>query len=413
MGSFAFLWAPITLIIVSYKRFSIYTQDPFRILFLYGVIMVGILQYTLWKYLNDWTRIRILYEFYYLVVATAIWKFYISKGDFKKLALIGKWAFIFLLITLVTTNIALFFDPTLVRESARTDSFTPFQNRLFNLTGTLGYSSLQALICIIPILVYNIKRRQKMVFSRSLLIIILIFVLVTEMRAQVFANILVTILITMLSLFGSRRKHVSVIAISLTLVIFMIIPVSFYRDVLISLSSNFDKNSEIYYKLTDFNKFIENPEFDTSTGTGNRAARYPILYEELLKKPLFGYASYDSNLNRMAVAHLYLMNRLTLWGIPGFFFFIYVLYRIFTNINSKFDRGFKYFYFLSILSVIFLGLIKVVGGSEPWLMLIVVIPGLYYLPFFEQRKIRASNVMNGKLPVYIKNKPSSFEAKGL
>ena len=349
--------------------------------------MVGILQYTLWRYLNDWNRIRILYEFYYLVVATAIWKYYIGKGDFKKLALISKWTFIFLVITLVTTNIALFFDPTLVRESARTDSFTPSQNRLFNLTGTFGYSSVQALICIIPILIYNIKRKQNMVFPKKLLVIILILVLVTEIRAQVFANILVTILITILSLLGSRRRHVSVIAISLFVVIFLAIPISFYRDVLMSLSSNFDKNSETYYKLTDFAKFIENPEFTASTGTGSRAARYPLLYKELLDKPLLGYASYESKLNRMGVAHLYLMNRLTLWGIPGFVFFIYVLYRIFTSIKSKFDRGFRYFYFLSVLSIIFLGLIKAVGGSEPWLMLIVVIPGLYYLPVLQEVKI--------------------------
>ena len=40
----------------------------------------------------------------------------------------------------------------------------------------------------------------------------------------------------------------------------------------------------------------------------------------------------------------------------------------------------RYYYFLSLLSIILLGIAKAVGGREPWLILIVIIPGLYYYP---------------------------------
>jgi hypothetical protein len=384
LGSFAFLWAPVTLLLIIASGPKTFIKGPNRILLLYGVLMVGILQYTLWKYMNDWNRIRILYEFYYLVILTAILSYYLSKGDFIRLAWISKWTFIFILISLITTNIALFIDPYVIRDSAKSGALTPFQEKIYKISGAIGYSYAQAIIYLIPILIYHIKSKKRMVFSPNILIVILILIIITEIRSQVFANILVTALILLFSLFGSKKMRSTTITISLIGILFFTIPSSFYSNIFKSLSSNFDPNSEIYYKLHDFSKFIDNPEFKNTTASGGRAARYPLLYKALAANPLWGHASSESNLNISGGAHLYWMNRLALWGIPGFLFFIYVLFKIYKSISSLFDRGYRIYYFISVTAFVLIGLTKAVGDREPWLMLIVVIPGFYFLPLLQQ-----------------------------
>jgi hypothetical protein len=390
MGSFAALWAPTTLVILIVTRPSTFIKGPLKILLLYGIIMIGILQYTLWSYMNDWNRYRIFAEFYYLLVITAIFFYYWSKLDFRRFALLSKWAFIFIIISLITTNIALYFDPNVIRQSAVSGNFTPFQEKLFKLTGAMGYSYVQAVVCLIPILVYHIKNKKKMVFTPKILIVILILIFITEVRAQIFANVLVTAMIIILSFMATKKRRTSFIIVLLIGILFMIIPNSFYSDTFYFLSSFFDPDSEMYYKLTDFARFIKY-EGDTSTGLGNRAERYPMLFEALAASPILGDSSYESHINIELGAHIYWMNRLALWGIFGFSFFIFTLFKIFKSISSIFDADFKYYYFLSMAAIFLLGLTKTVGGREPWLMLIVIIPGLYFLPILEQQKKKKPN----------------------
>ncbi len=325
---------------------------------------------------------------------TAILSYYRVKFDFKKLALLSKWAFIFIIISLITTNIALFIDPDLVRQSAASGDFTSVQKSVFKLTGAMGYSYVQAVVCLIPIIIYHIKSKKKMVIPPIGLLVILILLLITQIRAQVFANILVAAAITALAVIGSRKRWISFFTILLLGIFIMVIPNSFYANSLASLSTYFERDSEMYYKLNDFASFVENPDLDISTGTGARIERYPLLYEALIANPLLGNASYKSNLNIGAGAHLYWMNRLALWGIPGFLFFVFMLFKIYKSISSLFDANYRYYYFLSVMAFVFLGLMKAIGGSEPWLVLIVVIPGLYFLPLLQPKKaIQKANII--------------------
>jgi hypothetical protein len=385
-GSFAYLWAPISLIIIIYTRLSVFFKPPMRILILYGIIMVGILQFTLWKYMDNWNQPHILVEFYFLVVMTAILGYYKSRDDFKTLALLSKWTFIFIIISLITTNIALSIDPGLVRQSAATGDFTTLQRKVYKLTGAMGYGYIQSMVCLIPIIIYHIKNKKEMVFAPKILLAILLLLVITEIRSQVFANVLVTVAITTIAIIGSKKRLVSFITISSFVILITLIPNSFYVDSLSSLSTYFDQDSEMYYKLNDFAEFVNNPDIDQSTGAGARAERYPMLLDAFVASPILGNASYKNHLNIASGSHLYWMNRLALWGIFGFLFFVFVLFRIYRSIISLFDAGYKFYYFLSVLALILLGLTKAIGGTEPWLVLIVFIPGLYFLPLLEQTK---------------------------
>jgi hypothetical protein len=390
VGSFRFFWAPLALLAIFYVQPAAYTRKPMISLLLFVIMFLGVLQYTLWSNMDDWNRNGLLEEFYTIVVFLVILSYYKVANDFKGLARLGKLSFYFIIITIIMSHIALFYDPLIIRTSASTLDFTPFQETIYKNTGSGGYGYMQALVCFLPILIYHIKYRQRMVFPRGVLIVVLLLILTLQIRAQIFGNIINTALITAISFFGAGKTKISYILIAIVVILFWAIPSSFYSNTLVSLSSNFSTDSENYTKLNDFASFIEKPELTATTGAGGRAERYPQLFEALIASPFLGDASYKSPYDIEAGGHLYWMNKLTTWGIIGFSIFIYVLYQIYKSIRSLFNATYGFYYFLSVSVFVFSGLMKVLGGRESYLVLIIVIPGLYFLPLLEQKTIAKS-----------------------
>lgn len=401
IGSFRFLWGPFSLIIIFVYRPNVFIKSPMIFVLLFGVIFVGILHYILWNYMDDWNKRLLLEDLYSLIVFTAMWNYFRINNYFGKLSLISKYAFIFIIITLLGTNIALIFDPDIVRDSAIGFGEDLSQKTLANLTGVAYYGYAQAMVLLIPILVYHILKRKRMVFSRNILIVILILLLITIIRSNVFANLLVAAFITLLSFLGSHNRYRTYGIITLFVIVYVFVPSSFYSNIFFTLGSYFEQGTELNYKLGDFALFIKNPEITATTGAGGRAERYPMLFDALLANPLWGHASYESSINISAGGHLYWMNKLAQWGIPGFMFFIFVLYRIYKSIITVLRNDeIKFYYFLSVAAFIMLGLMKNMDGREPWLMIIVVIPGLFLLPYYQasknENRIIKYNKINGK-----------------
>lgn len=383
LGSFRYFWGPLALVAILISMPAAFTTKSMRYLLIYGIISLVLLQYTLWDNMNDWNRNALLEEFYALFVFIAIVNYYLTRHDFKGLAFLGELSFIFILITIIMSHVVLFIDPFIIRMSISASHFTPDQENIFNFYGAGGYGYMQALVCILPILVYHIKFNKQMVFSPKILIFILIIILILHIRAQVFANLLVAFFITILSFVSSRQSKKLMISMVLFFILFIVIPASFYSNMFVSLGSYFDHNSIIYYKLNDFAVFIENPDYESITDAGGRVARYPLLYEAFIANPLLGDASYTSPFNIEAGGHLFWMNKLAIWGILGFALFVYMLYQLYKNIRSIFDDDFGFYYFLSVVAFIMLGLMKTIAGRETFLILIVVIPGLYFLPLLK------------------------------
>lgn len=377
LGSFRFLWGPLCLITIFLFKRQAFFKGPLLYVIFYGLISVGILQFTLWTYMDDWNRLGILEDFYSLAVSVAIWS-YFRNGDIQRLKLISKWAFVFIIITLIMTNIALTIDPLIVRNSATGFTENPYQLRLNKLTGAAQYGYAQALVLLIPILVYYIKNRKPMVFPRRTLIIILVLLLITTIRANIFANLLVAALITIMSFLGSKKRILVYRYMAIFVIVFIIVPSSFFADIFSTLGSYFKPGTTLNYKLYDFAIFMQKPEIDVTTGAGGRAERYPMLFEAFIANPFFGYASHESIVDISAGGHLYWMNKLAQWGIFGFLFYISVLKKIYSNITSVFvDSEIRFYYFLSAVAFVCLGLLKNMAGREPWFFMIVVIPGLF------------------------------------
>jgi hypothetical protein len=391
LGTFAFLYAPVTLFILILIKPRAFITGPMKTVMLYGIIVICILQNTLWRFMSPWNADNVNWEFYNLVIMTVILSYYIRTRAYYKIALISKWTVIFIFITLVTTNIALFFNSELVRQSASTAFFSPLQAKLYQYSGAFSYSYAQALICLIPILFFCIKQNAQTIFSKKFLGTVLVLIIVTEIRSQVFANILVTMIITVLSSLSIKSHRKSFVIILLIGVVLISIPNSAYSDMFFSISKLVTPGSELENKLKDFSSYIDNPDIDNETGARVRVERFPMLLETFLNNPFTGFASEKSSTNIDGGAHLYFMNKLALYGIFGFSFFVFMMFRIFKSIMSLFEPTYKFYYLLSILSFVFLGAMKAVGGREVWLVLIVTIPGISYWPLMLKQNGNSSN----------------------
>ena len=383
LGSFRYLWAPLSIVVILLYRPRAFFIKPMRTLLIYGIVVVLLLPYTLWNMMDEWNSSAILDEFYSLFIFVAIFNYYRIKRDYRNFALLGKSSFIFIIITVLMSHIALFFDPYVIRNSASALSLNAYQENIFKRTGAGGYGYMQALVCLLPILIYYIKSNQQVVLPRRLLIILLIAIFILIVRAQVMANILVAFLISSISFVSLDKAKKSIIGIFFFCIVLISIPTSFYADISTKLSSYFDNTSVIYERLNDFAMFIETPSIDTHPVTGTsemvyRMERYPMLTRTFIEAPFFGAASLESSSYDLAGAHLYWMNRLTIWGICGFSIFAFMLYQVYKSIRSLFDDSFGFYYTLSALAFIILGLMKTIAGREPFLMLIVVIPALYF-----------------------------------
>lgn len=382
LGSFRFLYAPLWLLALTFFKTEIYSQKLVFSLLLYGFISIILLQNFLWIHIIDWYKRRILEEFYALFIAVTVLSYFIISRDFIGWAMLSKWALIIIGITGLMTIIATSIDPTVARNSANSFRSFPQQKVLFDLSGCGGYGFGQAICTIFPILIYHIKFGSQSVLIRRILILFVVFLFFVQIRIQVFANILTSFIIIGVSLLGLRRIKTSIIIIVFSFVAAIMIPVHFYSELLVTASNYFDEKSENYNKLNSLASYLANPDADESATTGGRIERYPMLFKAFSEKPFLGDASYKSIYYKAVYegGHLHWMSRLTIWGIFGFLFYIYILRTIFKNVLFLFDKLLTFYYLISIAAFILLGLLKTVGGRENWIMLFIIIPGLSLLP---------------------------------
>lgn len=397
LGSFRFLWGPMVLIVAVFTRPNILVNGPMKWVLLYGLFHLLILSHTLWIFTPERHYNQLLDEFYWLVFVTAVWSYYWLNRDLETLSKVSMWAFVFLLITMFTTNIALNYDPYVVRQAANPEYFSTLQEGVFNLYGAAGYGYAQSFVFLIPLLVYKIKKKQNLIFPWWILIPILAALLFTTARTQVFANFATALIITALALLGFKNRRKTYVAVIILGVIVVLTPPVLYSSIIHNVSQYFTQGSDIQNKLTEVAMSIEYERVDETSEVGIRASRYPMLLEALLASPFKGDASYKSPYSIAPGFHIWWMFKLTVWGIPGFLFFVFVLYKIFESIASALkDSEIRFYYFLSVLAFVIIGLMKNIHGREPWLMLIVVIPGLYYLSILKDEKENKKSIKKNK-----------------
>jgi len=349
---------------------------------------------SIWYNLDDWNFREFYTEFYNIIIGISIITYFLTNKDYVGLAKLTKWAIVFLIITAIMSIFSSYIDPMYARNFGGYSELSEGKQAEilgFKRYGGGTYSTAGAFMSLFPIFIYYYKNIERSLISKRYIIIISFIIFIGLLRMQIFTNILIAILFGFIAFLGMKKINRTLIIIGFIVFILFFIPKSYYVNSLFSISTNFDKNSETYNKLTDLAFFInKGVDFDdTSTGAGGRAQRYPILIESFVKSPLLGcFFLSDKNGNGYdgAGGHLHWMNKLTTTGVIGFYFFLLIIYMFIKSQNRYFYHEYKFYYLIASFSILAYGLFKTIAGRETWYAFFIILPGLYYLPLLKKDK---------------------------
>ena len=360
-------------------------------LYSYGLFLI-IAKIIIWSDLNIWYIKNLFYELYIFAIGISVVTYFLQTKDYISLAKIAKWSIVFMFITSVMTMVSTVIDPMYARHLVALSEVTLESEREVLLSvrryGGGTYSSAGAFMCLFPIFIYYYKNIKISLLSKKMLIVLSGVFFFALLGMQIFANILIALVFIVLAMFGMKKIKQFIWVIGLFLSIMVITPNEVYVNSTLSISSFFKRDSEFNAKLKDLSIFIETSDInDRSTGTGGRAARYPLLLGSFVKSPLFG-AFYKPEemkvINNGGGFHLYWMYKLATTGVIVFLVFLYIPYIFIKNNLRYFNPTYKLYYILASLAILSYGLTKVIGGRETWYAFFVILPGLYFLPLLKK-----------------------------
>lgn len=344
--------------------------------FLYALILPNIL----WTEMSDSYSFRQVTNFSTITVAVTLFVWLGKNSNPRMWNKLGKLGLIFIIITCVMTIIAATINPYIVRASYSSGKEAINNFMFFRKLGVGSYGFMTSITLLFPTLIYLYKQKKLQRLNRVKHLGVIIIIYYTLLQAQIFANILIaTFTIIISTLVINKKMNINTPQIIFLMILFVIIPNSNLTGLFGMLANSFDTGSILHEKLIDFASLFA-PKIDISnTEMGYRLERFPMLWLAFVASPIFGDASYNSRYayELSKGAHLFWMSRLALWGIVGFVPFIWLLYRNFKEIYFFFSSEFRFYYLLSVLSFVALGLIKYVNFIESFLVLFVIIPGLY------------------------------------
>jgi hypothetical protein len=374
------IWT-ISLIIFSPK---ILLNKAIAYLLVYGFFLFLATE-TIWSSIDDWNSTRLFFEFYEIVIGVTVITWFLQSKDYFRLAKITKWSLIFIFITAIMSIISSGIDPMY----ARNINVLSTKYLSINHYGGGTYSTAGAFMCLFPVLLYYFKNNKLSPLPKIQIIVFSLIVFYALLSMQIVGNIIIAVGFFIIALFGMKKIRQSIVVIVLFFSIALIIPKEVYVNRLMEISGDFEKYSELNYKLRDMANFIKTGVDinDNNTSTGARVERYPMLLKTFVKSPLLGcylFSTKTAHGYDGAGAHLYWMNKLTVTGIIGFVFFLFIPYNFITNSLKYFNSTYKFYYILASISILSYGLMKVIGGRDTWYAFFIILPGFYYLPLLKK-----------------------------
>lgn len=383
------LWAGIWVVSLFLLHADVFRNKFFVYVILYQIFFFLLISVNFWLGIDNWTLEGLGLEFYYFSIAISLILYYRSSNDYYGLAILMKWSMVFVGVTAVMSIFSSYVDPLYARKIIGGEY--EISDPIFRYGGgAYGYSV--SLVCLFPIMFYYYRNNSMSVFSRSEILIFGFICFFALVRIQIFANIIIAAFVVLFSFSGRKRLNRSLLAALLFALIIIIIPSGVKSDILQNLSGYFSVGTENKVKMDDLSDYLF--EDNKATMSSSRLERYPLLWDAFKMRPVFGYYLSENTYSIGAGAHLYFMYRLTAFGLINFIFFsaIFILH---IKFNMKvFNENYAFYFLLSSLSVILLGLIKTLGGRELWYMYFFLIPGLYYLPVIKGRNTKLSIANN-------------------
>jgi hypothetical protein len=359
-------------------------------MFLQFLIYYSVLYFLLYyfsQHVSDWNRNFIRNELYIFSVSLSIFGYFYERRDIESLARISKLIFYFIVITAIMSIVTSFFSPTYARDINTIETAEKVVAYSFLGSGTYGF--FQAILLLIPILAYYYKNNENFFLNKRSILLIVLIVSLAVLRSQFFANIILLFPLLLLSFIGKRRRYLYASLVAIFSIVFILLLNENLPKYISSISGYFDNESVMYDKLNDTREFFEegaNLE-SANTGISARALRYKYLKESFLSNIFIGGEYWNG--------HLYWMNKIGSFGLVGFVPFLLIFLGYIRFMARIYNVNFRYYFFVSVFALVALGLMKNITGRTLWYTYFIIIPGLYFIQYYDQvsRKTRKRKII--------------------
>jgi hypothetical protein len=369
------IWLIVVLIVypkilISKSLFLIYffiVVYLFFIPFYWQERVVGWENYVDYKWLRS--------EIQPVLLAILMYLYFIKSGDFKGLAIVTLFTLVFIVITSITSIIAINVYPTAARELAGALAIREEKEliEIYNKMGVGSYGFFNGIAFLFPIFFFFLKKQWSNSIYKILFIGMIILLFLGIIKAKFASALLLSFFFFLSSFFISKyNKHRTLLYAFFSL-FFLFFSFSFLSNLFYEASSLFE-GTVLQERLYDAGQTIEDPVIDyerSSHHTGRRLGRIPILIVSFLENPFIG--------GGVNTGHVFWFDRLSMFGLIGFIPWLLIIkHQIKLNL-FLFSEDFKQYYLLSILAFIFLGMIKNMGGNQIFITIFFITPGMYYL----------------------------------
>jgi hypothetical protein len=147
------------------------------------------------------------------------------------------------------------------------------------------------------------------------------------------------------------------------------------------------ENTAIYDKISDINNSMV---YGKSEGQlEGREELYNKSLNSFYEYPIFG------NSKVLLGGHSFFIDRLAYFGIVGALPFFLFLYFTFKNHYDLIPKERKFYYLIGVFAFMILGFSKNVSGIEPYLYVLVFLPGLAFsIPARDKNRVIKDNNIN-------------------
>ena len=287
-----------------------------------------------------------------------------SNKIYEKFAMI---VLLFLTITTITSIIGYTLFPSAIRE-IYTGRLSGDVQLFFKKIGIAAYGFFSGLPIIIPALVYLIRIMKKNIIIYYFITGLFLYGLIV---ASITAPFLLMILAFILSFMGQKKVNKNIILFVFIAFFALIIPSGYYAEILKKLGEIVN-NSALTPRINDIAIGFEqgfNVHAGQLTQAEYRLNRYNLNWEQFMINPIIG-AGDEGN------AHIFWMNILAQFGILGLIPIVLIIVdQIKANLKVL-NENCQFFYIISLLAFLGLGFMKAYSGSELYIYIFFMVPGL-------------------------------------
>ena len=378
-------WALLWGLSLLFFKPKIFTQKLMLLIALYGFFLLLMLN-VFWLGMDDGNVTLLWREFYDISVGISIISYFNITRDYIGFAKIVKYTVIFITITAIMTVITSIIFPMYAREMFQESSAGMESQKLIYTFGAGTYGTAIAFMAIIPLLIYYFKNNTFIQQKKWAVVVMIFLIGLALFRMQIFTNIMIAGLFAFIALVSEKNRKRTYIILGILAIIVVLIPKEEYAHMLYRLSNMFINMEEVSFKLNEFAIYFQYGVNIQNNTIIHRADRFPILLYAFSESPIFGcfFFNYWGFGYLAECFHLYWMNKLTITGIVGFLFFVSILFTFIREETKKLDDGFRFYFILSVFSILVYGLFKNITDRECWYLFFVILPGMYYLPLLKK-----------------------------